>query len=204
MLKAIWPGTARIPNHLPEGANITTVGMMTYFLYWLFQFPFMLVSPQKIRHLFMVKAFIVPCAWLAILIWAMVKAPPSVSLQPKHAEISGSALSWAWLSALNSALGIYATLAVNVSDFTRYGARLGIPYDMLINTLFQDIQLRYKRKSKVMCDPLLCWVWSTLRNSFPLRCQDQFLACMDQRLFLTHFACPVAELGHRQQNVELY
>ncbi|KAK0236764.1 permease for cytosine/purines, uracil, thiamine, allantoin-domain-containing protein [Armillaria nabsnona] len=138
MLKAIWPGTARIPNHLPEGANITTVGMMTYFLYWLFQFPFMLVSPQKIRHLFIVKAFIVPCAWLAILIWAMVKAPPSVSLQPKHAEISGSALSWAWLSALNSALGIYATLAVNVSDFTRYSTTVQAQYVQLfiIPTVF--------------------------------------------------------------------
>ncbi|KAG8682134.1 hypothetical protein FRC09_016989, partial [Ceratobasidium sp. 395] len=26
MLKAIWPSTARIPNHLPPNANITTVG----------------------------------------------------------------------------------------------------------------------------------------------------------------------------------
>ncbi|KAG7447269.1 cytosine-purine permease [Guyanagaster necrorhizus] len=141
MLKAIWPGTARIPNHLPEGANMTTVGMMTYFLYWLFQFPFMLVSPQKIRHLFMAKAFIVPCAWLAILIWAMVKAPPSVSLQPKHAEVSGSALSWAWLSALNSALGIYATLAVNISDFTRYSTTVQAQYVQLfiIPTVFTFI-----------------------------------------------------------------
>ncbi len=66
----------------------------------------------------MAKAIIVPFAWLAILIWAMVKAPPRVSLEPKHATISGSDLSWAWLSALNSALGIYATLAVNIPDFT--------------------------------------------------------------------------------------
>ncbi len=204
MLKAIWPGTARIPNHLPEGANITTVGMMTYFLYWLFQFPFMLVSPQKIRHLFMVKAFIVPCAWLAILIWAMVKAPPSVSLQPKHAEISGSALSWAWLSALNSALGIYATLAVNVSDFTRYGARLGIPHDMLINALFQKIFNYGTSVSPESCSLLGLEHVKKLRNSFPLRCRDQLLACMDQRLFLIHFAFLAAELGHRQRNVELY
>jgi hypothetical protein len=26
MLKAIWPSTARIPNHLSPSANITTVG----------------------------------------------------------------------------------------------------------------------------------------------------------------------------------
>ncbi|KAJ7584871.1 permease for cytosine/purines, uracil, thiamine, allantoin-domain-containing protein [Mycena floridula] len=120
MLKAIWPATAKIPNHLAADANITTVGMMCYFLYWLIQLPFMLVSPQRIRHLFTAKAIIVPAAWLSILIWAMIRVPPSQSLTTKHTALSGSALSWAWLSSLNSALGIYATLAVNIGDFTRY------------------------------------------------------------------------------------
>ncbi|KAF9006929.1 NCS1 nucleoside transporter family [Cyathus striatus] len=120
MLKAIWPSTAHIPNHLPESAHITTVGMMCYFLYWLIQLPLMLVSPQRIRHLFTAKSIVVPFAWLAMLIWAFVKAPASLSLEPRHSEISGSTFNWAWLSALNSALGIYSTLAVNIPDFTRY------------------------------------------------------------------------------------
>ncbi|KAJ6513251.1 permease for cytosine/purines, uracil, thiamine, allantoin-domain-containing protein [Mycena sanguinolenta] len=132
MLKAIWPSTAHIPNHLPESAGITTVGMMCYFLFWLIQFPFLLVSPQRIRHLFVVKAFIVPATWLAILIWAMHEAPPSVSLAPKHAELTGSAASWAWLSSLNSALGIYATLAVNIPDFTRYAKNERAQYVQII------------------------------------------------------------------------
>ncbi|KAF7374888.1 hypothetical protein MSAN_00374900 [Mycena sanguinolenta] len=132
MLKAIWPSTAHIPNRLPESAGITSVGMMCYFLFWLIQFPFLLVSPQRIRHLFVVKAFIVPATWLAILIWAMHEAPPSVSLTPKHAELSGSAASWAWLSSLNSALGIYATLAVNIPDFTRYAKNERAQYVQII------------------------------------------------------------------------
>lgn len=138
MLKALWPSTARIPNHLPGGANTTTagllyrfsvtymcpemtfvpIGMMCYFLYWLLQFPFMFVSPQKIRHLFMAKAITVPISWLAILIWAVIKVPITSSLENKHTLLRGSALSWAWLSALNSALGFYATLTVNIPDFT--------------------------------------------------------------------------------------
>ncbi|KAJ7603746.1 permease for cytosine/purines, uracil, thiamine, allantoin-domain-containing protein [Mycena polygramma] len=132
MLKAIWPSTARIPNHLPESAGITSVGMMCYFLYWLLQLPFLLVSPQRIRHLFVIKAFIVPATWLAMLIWALHEAPPSVSLTPKHAALSGSAFSWAWLSALNSALGIYATLAVNIPDFTRYAKNERAQYVQII------------------------------------------------------------------------
>jgi len=120
MLKAIWPSTANIANQLPESASITTVGMMCYFIYWAIQFPLMFISPQKIRHLFTVKGIVVPIAWLSILIWSFVKVPAKTSLGPLHASLSGSALSWAWLSALNSALGIYATLAVNIPDFTRY------------------------------------------------------------------------------------
>lgn len=122
MLKAIWPSLARLPNHLPEKSNITTSGIMCYFLYWLIQFPFMLISPQRIRWLFMAKAIIVPVAWLAMLIWAFVKVPVNSSggLFNQHSTLSGSDMSWAWLSALNSALGIYSTLAVNIPDFTRY------------------------------------------------------------------------------------
>jgi cytosine/uracil/thiamine/allantoin permease len=99
-------------------------GMMCYFLYWLLQFPLMFVSPQKIRHLFTAKSIIVPFAWAAILIWAMIRAPPRISLAPKHTSLSGSALSWAWLSALNSSLGFYATVAVNIPDFTVSGGPL--------------------------------------------------------------------------------
>jgi NCS1 family nucleobase:cation symporter-1 len=91
---------------------------MCYFLYWLIQFPFMLVSPQKIRHLFTVKSTLVPIAWLAILIWAFVRVPARESLEIQHSSLKGSAFSWAWLSALNSALGLYATLSVNIPDFT--------------------------------------------------------------------------------------
>ncbi|KAG6812618.1 hypothetical protein H0H92_001837 [Tricholoma furcatifolium] len=60
-----------------------------------------------------------------ILVWAMVKVPPSKSLAPADAlntqtRLAGSARAWAWLNALNSSLGVYATLAINIPDFTRY------------------------------------------------------------------------------------
>ncbi|TBU26191.1 permease for cytosine/purines, uracil, thiamine, allantoin-domain-containing protein [Dichomitus squalens] len=120
MLKAIWPSLAHLDNALAPGANITTAGIMCYSLYWLIQFPLMFVSPQKIRWLFLVKAFIVPPAWLAMLVWSFVKVPSSKGLFEQPSALSGSAISYAWLSALNSALSINTTIAVNISDFTRY------------------------------------------------------------------------------------
>ena len=136
MLKAIWPSVAHVPNHLPKSANITTsgssgssqligitlngqrAGLMCYFIYWLIQFPLMLLSPHKIRHFFTVKSITVPIAWMAILIWAMVKVPAKISLASKGSSLSGSSLSWAWLNSLNSALGFYATVSINIPDFT--------------------------------------------------------------------------------------
>ncbi|KAG9311061.1 cytosine-purine [Chiua virens] len=120
MIKAIWPSIARVPNHLPLRASITTSGLLCYFLYWLIQFPFMLLSPQKLRWLFVVKSVVVPPTWLAILIWAFVRVPPSNGLFVQHATVTGTQFAFSWLSALNSVLGFYATLSVNIPDFTRY------------------------------------------------------------------------------------
>ncbi|KIJ63144.1 hypothetical protein HYDPIDRAFT_176185 [Hydnomerulius pinastri MD-312] len=120
MLKAIWPSVAKIPNHIPVTSNITSVGMMCYLLYWLVQLPFMLLTPHQVRYLFMVKGVIVPFAWLAMVIWAFIKVPPSVGLFNQHSTLEGSALTWAWLKALNSALSLYCGYAVNIPDFTRY------------------------------------------------------------------------------------
>ena len=92
--------------------------MISYFIFWLIQFPFMLVSPQKIRWLFIAKAIIVLPMWLAMLIWALVKVPPHSGLLAQKAVLGGSELSWAWLSAANSVMGGYSALVVNISDFT--------------------------------------------------------------------------------------
>ena len=78
----------------------------------------MLVSPQKIRWLFLVKALIVPPSFLALLIWAFVKVPSSGGLFTLHATATGSDFTWAYLTSLNVSLGFYATLAVNIPDFT--------------------------------------------------------------------------------------
>ncbi|KAL5478736.1 hypothetical protein ACEPAI_2013 [Sanghuangporus weigelae] len=120
MLKAIWPSLARMHNHLSPGANITSAQMLCYTIYWLIQFPFMLVSPQKIRWLFVAKGIIVPIAWVAMLIWSFVKVPINESLFAQPSNLSGSSLIWAWLNAMNTSTGTISTLAVNVLDFTRY------------------------------------------------------------------------------------
>ena len=109
------PDTSNPPN---SPLKLHNAGIMCYFIYWAIQFPFMLVSVQKIRWLFFSKALIVPPSWIALLIWAFVKVPTSSGLFDLHATATGSEFSWAYLMALNASLGLYATLAVNIPDFT--------------------------------------------------------------------------------------
>ncbi|KZV73617.1 NCS1 nucleoside transporter family [Peniophora sp. CONT] len=120
MLKAIWPSIQNLPNHLPESSHVTTVSMLCFFLYMLIQFPFMIISPQRVKWFFLFKAVVSPAACIAMMIWAFVRVPVSQSLGNKHTALSGSELHWTYMSAMNSAIGIWLTLAVNIADFTRY------------------------------------------------------------------------------------
>ncbi|CAE6526085.1 unnamed protein product [Rhizoctonia solani] len=139
MLKAIFPSITRIPNSLPESANITTVGIMCYFLYWLIQLPFLLVSPHKIRYLFIAKAILAPTAGLAMMIWAFVRTGGGPIFE-QRATISGSELNWAMLSAMNSAIGSCAALVVNIPDFTRYARA---PRDQYIQVLVISVTFTF-------------------------------------------------------------
>ena len=117
MLKALFPSIANIPNRL--NGDITTTGMLCYFLFWLLQFPFLFISPHSLRWLFLAKALIVPPALFAMLGWAFATTGGGAIFQQKG-SLQGSKLVWTWLGALNSTLGTITTLAVNIPDFTRY------------------------------------------------------------------------------------
>ncbi|CEJ59788.1 Putative NCS1 allantoate transporter [Penicillium brasilianum] len=121
MIGAIWPSYLTLHNDIPESQGITTNGMVAFLIFWIFQFPFLCMHPNKLRWLFTIKSIVVPIAWIAILIWAFVveKGGGGIFDQQK-ATVSGSTYSWLFLANMTSVLGNYATLSVNQSDFSRY------------------------------------------------------------------------------------
>ncbi|EJD55067.1 NCS1 nucleoside transporter family [Auricularia subglabra TFB-10046 SS5] len=139
MIKAVWPSFAHFPNHLSSSSSITSSGMLCYFIFWWIQFPFLLVSPQRIRWLFLAKFVVVPVAWLSMMIWAFTTTSSrsgSDSVLSLPSTIRGPRLAWAWLLAMNSAMGEYSTLACNIPDFTRYART---PKDQYIQLLIIPI-----------------------------------------------------------------
>ncbi|KAJ5658359.1 uncharacterized protein N7484_002008 [Penicillium longicatenatum] len=142
MIGAIWPSFLDIPNALPGNADITTQGMVGFFIFWLFQIPFLLFHPNRLRWLFLFKSVVVPIAWIAMLIWAFVGTSNAGDIFSQKSQLTGSSYAWAMMSALTSVIGNYATLSVNQADFSRYSCvnpRWHLLYVVLLPAFFTFI-----------------------------------------------------------------
>lgn len=111
-----------IPNRLPASAGITTSQMVAFFLTWLFQLPFAWLHPSKAGPLFVVKSFLSPVAYIATMIWALVKFN-GVDLDLGDSTVVGAALGWSFMRAINTVVSGVVPPMVNIADLARYGNR---------------------------------------------------------------------------------
>lgn len=122
MLRAWAPSYNDIPNTLPESAGITSVGMVSYFIYWLIQLPLLLIHPTKLKWVLRIKLISGPTAAIATMGWCIRKAGGNGGgdIFALKATVTGAEYSWLWLSCMSSVSGSWSTLACNIPDFTRY------------------------------------------------------------------------------------
>jgi nucleobase:cation symporter-1, NCS1 family len=116
----------------PNLSGTTTKAFVSFFLFWLFSLIAIWFPVHKIRHLFTVKAFVVPCAGVAFFIWAIVKAHGIGPIVHQSNTIHGSELAWAMVTGIMSSIANFATLIVNNPDFTRFARK---PNDALWSQL---------------------------------------------------------------------
>ncbi|EJF57376.1 hypothetical protein DICSQDRAFT_69652 [Dichomitus squalens LYAD-421 SS1] len=117
MLRAMWPSVNDIPNHLPASSGTTTRDFMCFFLFWLISLPAIWFPIHKIRHLFTLKAVVVPIAGITFFIWCIVKAHGVGPIIHQPATLHGSALGWGMVSSIMSCISNMATLVTNAPDF---------------------------------------------------------------------------------------
>ncbi|KAK7994537.1 hypothetical protein PG991_016125 [Apiospora marii] len=122
MLRAWAPSYNDIPNTLPRSAGITSVGMVSYFLYWIIQLPLLLIHPTKLKWVLRIKMVSGPAAAIATMAWCIHRAGGNGSgaIFALRATVTGSEYAWLWLSCMSSVSGSWSTLACNIPDFTRY------------------------------------------------------------------------------------
>ncbi|KAF3036535.1 hypothetical protein E8E11_005879 [Didymella keratinophila] len=113
-----------IPNHLPASAGITSRDLLSFFLLWMARMPIMFIYPKVLRHLFGVNAVCTTIALFGVLGWAIHANSGKIgdfSYTTKQAQLSGSALIWPMMQAINSVMGALAPVLINQPDVARYG-----------------------------------------------------------------------------------
>lgn len=85
---------------------------MSFFIFWLVSLPAIYFPVHKIRHLFTVKAYVVPTAGFAFFIWAIVRAHGIGPIVKQKGTASGSKLAWGMAQGVMSAIANFATLIV--------------------------------------------------------------------------------------------
>lgn len=110
----------RIPNHFGD-KNTTTYEFMCFFIFWVVSVPFVLVPPHKIRHLFTIKAVLIPFAAFGFLIWALKRSHGNIALSSLNDSApGGSEFSWIFVRSLMSCIANFAALIINAPDFSRF------------------------------------------------------------------------------------
>ncbi|KAK9790449.1 putative Allantoin permease [Seiridium cardinale] len=123
-LRAIFGSSwQNIPNTLPVSAGITSKNLLAFFIFWIVQFPVMFLHPTMLRHLFVVKAVYTTATVFALMGWAIQKnggAIGNFSFTTTNTALSGAALVWPMIQAINSVMGALCPILINQPDVARY------------------------------------------------------------------------------------
>jgi NCS1 family nucleobase:cation symporter-1 len=135
MISSIWPsfknGPGGIKNGIPNSGT-NTRDFIAFFIFWLCSLPAIWFPVHKIRHLFTVKAIVVPTAGVILFIWAIVRARGIGPIVKQGNTSHGSKLAWGMVTGIMSAIANFATLIVNDPDFARFARK---PRDALWSQL---------------------------------------------------------------------
>lgn len=142
MLRIWWPA---LPPISTESLFPNLLPFLCFLLFWLLNMLVVYLGVESIKKLLVFKAIFLPVAALALLFWAISAANGLGPILAQPSRLSGPAFWNYFFPALTGMVGFWATLSLNIPDFTRYaksqkaqirGQAIGLPPSM---TLFAFI-----------------------------------------------------------------
>ena len=139
----LWvPAFGTLPSIFPAWMGLETGPAITFFLFWALNMFVVYLGVDSIKKLLVFKAIFLPVAALSLLAWAIVAAKGlgPILNQPSKFETSGHFWTF-FFPALTGMVGFWATLSLNIPDFTRYarsqrdqvlGQAIALPASMTI------------------------------------------------------------------------
>ncbi len=142
LAKQLWPGIATLPAVLPAGIGLSTGEALGFLVFWALNVWFIVKGTESIKWLESLAAPFLIAVGLALLAWAYAKAGGfgTILAQPSRFATGGEFLQ-AFFPSLTAMVGFWATLSLNIPDFTRYarsqrdqlvGQALGLPPTMTL------------------------------------------------------------------------
>ena len=146
MMKMWIPSLATLPQIFPDSFGLQTGPAICFFLFWLLNMFVVYLGVESIKKLLVFKAIFLPVAAMALLFWAISAAHGIGPILNQPSKFQNSSEFWNYFfPALTGMVGFWATLSLNIPDFTRYaksqkaqinGQIIGLPPSM---TLFAFI-----------------------------------------------------------------
>jgi len=145
MMRLWIPSLQTLPPIFPASFGLETGPAICFFLFWLLNMYVVYLGVESIRKLLVFKAIFLPVAALALLFWAISAANGLGPILNTPSKLSSSEFWTFFFPALTGMVGFWATLSLNIPDFTRYaksqkaqirGQSIGLPTSM---TLFAFI-----------------------------------------------------------------
>ncbi len=121
MLRLWFPVLETLPQIFPASFNLQTGPAICFFVFWLINMYVVYLGLESIKKLLVFKAFFLPVAAIALLLWAIaaVKGLGPILQQPSKFT-NATAFFAFFFPALTGMVGFWATLSLNIPDFTRY------------------------------------------------------------------------------------
>ena len=146
MMKLWIPALVTLPQIFPASFGLQTGPAICFFAFWLLNMFVVYLGVESIKKLLVFKAFFLPIAALALLFWAISAGHGLGPILAQPSKFStNKAFRDFFFPALTGMIGFWATLSLNIPDFTRYaksqkaqinGQAIGLPSSM---TLFSFI-----------------------------------------------------------------
>jgi nucleobase:cation symporter-1, NCS1 family len=140
MMRLWIPSIETLPQIFPDSFGLQTGPAICFLGFWLLNMYVVYLGVESIRKLLVFKAIFLPLAALALLAWALVAAHglgPILATPSKFANTTD--FFHFFFPALTGMVGFWATLSLNIPDFTRYatsqkaqinGQMYGLPTSM--------------------------------------------------------------------------
>ena len=166
--------------------------MICFFAFWFLNMYIVYLGVESIRKLLVFKAIFLPLAALALLAWAITAAKGLGPILEQPSKLHGSDFWKYFFPALTGMVGFWATLSLNIPDFTRYaksqkaqisGQAIGLPPSMTLfafigvvvtsatpivygSTIWDPVQLAGKFDNKLLVSfAMLAVIISTLATN---------------------------------------